>query len=406
MQTDACDGRPSSEMERGGTLTHRVTPRPDQDGDQAPNGRRARAARRSGTTTTRDRGLPRIDGAETAASRPPEASRRRPPGPERLLRATRAIGASRNAREITETLRTEVSHILAGADCRVDVHLDTEKMLECLPTALAGDTGAPTHHASMTLDPIAERAIQRGRLVRTQAGGEHVRLVIPLLSKDEPWGYVDVRARRLRPPDKEETAFLQMLADSAAATLENACLRGSIGDQGITDRVTGFYSLSYFFERLRSETVRARRYRQPLSFVAFEIDDFEEFVSRRGQVVGVYLLRAISRLLRGSMRQRVDIACRYHGGKFALLLPNTPCSTYGAALVAERLRDMLEATEFRNDDDQSLGHFTLSAGVAGFPSQCDDADELAAAAEKALTLAQHTGGNRVKIYVQEPTRHI
>ena len=389
--------------------------------------------------TTQDRALPPIDGAETAASRRPEAFRRRAPRLDRLLRATRAIGASRNAREITEALRTEMAHILAGADCRIDVHLNTEKMPECLPNAVAGDTAAPTPNATMALDPIAARATQRGRPVRTDAGGEHVRLVIPLLSKDEPWGYVDVRARRLRAPDKEETAFLQLLADRAAATLESACLRGSLADQGITDRVTGFYSHSYFFERLRSETVRARRYRQPLSVVAFEIDDFEEFVSRYGQAVGVYLLRAISRLLRGSMRQRVDIASRYHGARFALLLPNTPCSTSGAALVAERLRDMLEATEFRNDDDQSFGNFTLSAGVAGvpqqagdaagnggaapksagpsattprgaggggFPSQCDDADELAAAAEKALALAQHTGGNRVKIYVQEPTHRI
>jgi diguanylate cyclase (GGDEF)-like protein len=385
-------------------LADRVTPGLRQDGDDAPNGRRTRAVRTSGMTATRDRARAQRAGVETAPARHSGALRRRGPRLDRLLKATRLIGVSRNARELTETLKTEMVNVLAGADCRIDVHLDTEKMLSCLPNAVVGDDGASAQRTTMALDPVAQRAIQRG-VPTSAAGGEPLRLVIPLLSKGEPWGFVDVRASRLRAPDKEEAAFLQLLADSAAATLERVCQRGSVADQGITDGVTGFFSRPYFLERLRSETVRARRYRQPLSAVVFEIDGFEEFVSRRGQAVGMYLLRAVGRLLKGSLRQRVDIASRFHGGKFALLLPNTPCSTSGAALVAERLRNMLEATEFRDDDDQSLGCFTLSAGVAGFPSQCDDADELAAATERALALAQRTG-NRVKIYVREATHHI
>ena len=98
------------------------------------------------------------------------------------------------------------------------------------------------------------------------------------------------------------------------------------------------------------------------------------------------------------MRHKVDLAYRCAGARFALLLPNTPCSKEGAALVAERMRDMLEVTDFRTGEDEYLGRFTLSAGVAGFPAQCDDADELAAAAEEALCEAKSTGKNRVKIY--------
>jgi diguanylate cyclase (GGDEF)-like protein len=246
-------------------------------------------------------------------------------------------------------------------------------------------------------DAIAEDALRRRRLVWVCPKGA-IRLVIPLLSRNEPWGYVDVQARRSSPPGEQDAAYLQSLANAAAAALEIACLRRSIGSEAMTDSVTGFYSGWHFFERLHSETARARRYGQPLSVIFFEIDDFDEFVEERGQAKGTYLLRAVSRLLRGSMRHKVDLAYRCAGARFALLLPSTTCSKDGAALVAERMRDMLEVTDFRTSEDEYLGRFTLSAGVAGFPAQCDDADELAAAAEEALADAKAAGKNRVRIY--------
>ena len=98
------------------------------------------------------------------------------------------------------------------------------------------------------------------------------------------------------------------------------------------------------------------------------------------------------------MRQRVDLICRYGGATFALLLPNTTCSPAGAPIVAERLRATLEATEFKTESGQLIGRFTLSAGLAGFPAQSDDADELAAAARQALAEARRAGKNRARVY--------
>jgi diguanylate cyclase (GGDEF)-like protein len=290
--------------------------------------------------------------------------------------------------------------VLAEVDCRIIVCLGHANPARRRSGGRAQDSGRARPESAPTdalTDALAEKALQRRRLACAARDGR-MRLVIPLLSRNEPWGYVDVQSRRSNPPAEQEAAYLQSLANSAAAALEIAWLRRNVGSEAMTDSITGFYSGWHFYERLHSETARARRYGQPLSAIVFEVDDFEDFVEDRGQAKGMYLLRAVSRLLKGSMRHKVDLAYRCSGARFALLLPNTPCSKDGAALVAERMRTLLEDTDFRTGEDEYLGRFTLSAGAAGYPAQCDDADELAAAAEEALCEAKSAGKNRVRIY--------
>ena len=85
-------------------------------------------------------------------------------------------------------------------------------------------------------------------------------------------------------------------------------------------------------------------------------------------------------------------------GEFALLLPNTGPFRPGAALVAQRLREAVEGMELRSEDNVSLGRFTLSVGVAGFPRHAEDADELGGCAVEALAKARALGGGRVQVY--------
>ena len=314
-----------------------------------------------------------------------------------LLRAVTAMSAAKNVHDVTEILTEEITRVLAETGCQIIVCLGHAKPARRPSGARARENPGRAQPESAPTDVLAEKALQRRRLTCADRDGR-MRLVIPLLSRNEPWGYVDVQSPRPSPLAEEEAAYLQSLANGAAAALEIAWLRRNVGSEAMTDSITGFYSGWHFYERLHSETARARRYDQPLSAIVFEVDDFADFVEERGQAKGTYLLRAVSRLLRGSMRHKVDLAYRCAGARFALLLPNTPCSKDGAALVAERMRNLLEVTDFRTGEDEYLGRFTLSAGVAGFPAQCDDADELAAAAEEALCEAKSAGKNRVRIY--------
>ena len=118
----------------------------------------------------------------------------------------------------------------------------------------------------------------------------------------------------------------------------------SAGNRSATDAVTGLYSRWYFYERLYAEVARARRYRQPLSLVVGELDGEEDLARSRGPAFRDAALAAMARLLLTSLRDKVDVACRLGGGKFALLLPNTPPGPESAGLVADRVRQRVAAT--------------------------------------------------------------
>jgi diguanylate cyclase (GGDEF)-like protein len=276
-------------------------------------------------------------------------------------------------------------------------------------SAAAGSAGALGPAATRTdaqggapSDTLVLRALAHGRPTQARTGGEPTRLVVPLVVAGEPVGYIEIHGRRLRRFTPDEVAVLQVLADYAAVAHEYARLGRSLGRQAAVDTVTGFFNRWYFSERLYSETARASRYKQPLSVVLAHIDGFDEFVGRNGRVAGDAVLKGIGRLLGAGLRRKVDIACRYADGDFAVLLPNTPPFKSGAALVAERLRATIEGMEFRNEDHESLGRFTLSLGIAGFPRHAEDADELGACAEEALSQARELGGNRLQVFGAPP----
>ncbi|HMK91438.1 MAG TPA: GGDEF domain-containing protein, partial [Thermoleophilia bacterium] len=142
-----------------------------------------------------------------------------------------------------------------------------------------------------------------------------------------------------------------------------------------------------------------------LSVILVGVDRFEEYLHRRGRTDANAVLKAIARLLTASLRNKVDIACVHADGEFGLLLPNTPPFKPGAALVGQRLRRAVEGMEFRDEDHASLGRFTVSIGVAGYPRHADDAEELGGLAVGALAEARTLGGNRVHVHGAPPAAY-
>jgi two-component system chemotaxis response regulator CheY len=216
-----------------------------------------------------------------------------------------------------------------------------------------------------------------------------------LILDNEATGFTDVSDGSSGRLDGDAVRAVQIIANQAALAVEIARLREAASHHGAADAMSGLYNRWHFYERLYSGTKRAERYRQPLSLIIAELDSFVKFTEERGETAGSQLLRAVGRRLDVNLRRKVDVACRHEAGTFAILLPNTPCRKLGAPLVAERLREAIEATEFRNEDNDMLGRFTLSVGVAGYPGHVEDADELAEAA--ALKTAAG-GKNKVVVY--------
>ena len=125
------------------------------------------------------------------------------------------------------------------------------------------------------------------------------------------------------------------------------------------DEVTNLYNQRYFMERLDEEFRRALRYGSPLSLVIADLDDFKAFNDTRGHLVGNELLRQVANVIRQGVRD-IDIAARYGGDEFVVLLPQTDGDQ--AARLAERLRTWIARLD---DVRASIGVASLSAGMTG-----------------------------------------
>lgn len=157
------------------------------------------------------------------------------------------------------------------------------------------------------------------------------------------------------------------------------------------DSLTGLLNHSTLKERLAVELARAERGNTALAFAMIDLDHFKKVNDTHGHAAGDRVLRALARLLRERLR-RTDIAGRYGGEEFALILPGANAET--AQRVLEDIRRNFAGVEHGVGGDTFT--VTLSAGVAVYP-KIADADELAQQADQALYESKHAGRNRTTL---------
>lgn len=163
-------------------------------------------------------------------------------------------------------------------------------------------------------------------------------------------------------------------------------------EQARTDALTGLFNFRHFNETLNHEMERVRRSGQPLALVIGDIDHFKRFNDTHGHEMGNRLLQAVAGTVDRQLR-KLDIACRYGGEEFAVILPGTPLGQ--ASKVAERIRAAVESLMLEDEAGQPL-QVTMSLGVAGFvASQTCTPSRLIDAADAELYSAKAAGRNRV-----------
>lgn len=163
------------------------------------------------------------------------------------------------------------------------------------------------------------------------------------------------------------------------------------------DELTGLHNFRMFREQLEREVFHSGRCSKPVSLVMLDVDHFKAFNDANGHEEGNRALQELARLLERALR-KCDVAVRYGGEEFALILP---CTTKTSAyLVAERTRDAIENHRFRGQHALPDGDLTVSAGVATFPADALDEGELVRRADRALYLAKAAGRNQVMLYGQ------
>ena len=175
------------------------------------------------------------------------------------------------------------------------------------------------------------------------------------------------------------------------------------GEREMSDTITRLHTAAFFNDQLPREIGRARRYTLPIALVHAEIDGFAGIVERFGVSIGSVLLKEVSSVIAGSIRD-MDYAARMEGARFSLLLTET--DRMGAYYVADRLRQQVEAYYLERQIDGRPFAITVSAGVAAFPQDADSAEDLVAKACEAYYNARARGPGSVAIHYRERREYI
>jgi diguanylate cyclase (GGDEF)-like protein len=208
----------------------------------------------------------------------------------------------------------------------------------------------------------------------------------------------DFSARTGLPHDGEELSQIGAAFDEMTHALQqrDAELKQALQDlqeQAITDPLTGLLNRRYLREYLPRELTRVRRSGASLAFIMVDLDYFKRVNDTLGHEAGDLVLRELGALLRGQIRAS-DVACRFGGEEFALVLPDA--SLEGAREKAEAVRASVRKLDLKYRD-KPIGPITASLGVALFPDHAEDADALMRAADEALYHAKGGGRDRVVI---------
>jgi diguanylate cyclase (GGDEF)-like protein/PAS domain S-box-containing protein len=260
-------------------------------------------------------------------------------------------------------------------------------------------------------------ALRRGQLQFFRSGEKasacrHIDLTdvtesfcVPFMAQGEALGIVSLQMRRTReqedlaprPSAEAERRLASVFAEQVALALGNLKLRESLHNQSICDPLTGLFNRRYMEESLEREFSRANRSKTCVAILMMDIDHFKRFNDNFGHQAGDALLRTLGDLLKRSTRGQ-DIACRYGGEEFVLVL--TDSSLPGALQRAEILRKEVKqmSVEYAG---QLLGAVSVSMGVALFPEHGTNMVDVLRASDQALYAAKREGRDRVSVWTAE-----
>jgi len=215
-------------------------------------------------------------------------------------------------------------------------------------------------------------------------------LVVPLHGREIETGLLWIcREEHDFSPTEIERA--SMIAGHARLALANAERYNHAKERAFIDDVTEAYNARYLLQATENEIQRAERYGRKLSVLFLDLDRFKLVNDNYGHLVGSQVLRQLSEVLAGCIRQ-VDTLARYGGDEFTILLTDTDHDV--GLTVAERIRATVADTRFEGDRGNAI-HLEISIGVSTYPDHSERRDSLLDAADKAMYLAKARGRNVV-----------
>jgi diguanylate cyclase (GGDEF)-like protein len=215
---------------------------------------------------------------------------------------------------------------------------------------------------------------------------------VPIRGRDSILGVIEL----INPPasvqfGEREMLLLQALGDYTAIALENARHMERIHQMTITDDCTNLFNSRHLHNVLESEIYRSGRYGYKFSLVFFDLDHFKQVNDTHGHLVGSRLLAQVGQLIKDHLRM-IDLAFRYGGDEFVVLLPQTDRTA--AINVARRLHRLVSDAVFLREDAINL-RLTASFGLACYPEDATGKDDLIRQADEAMYLVKNTVRNSI-----------
>ncbi len=158
------------------------------------------------------------------------------------------------------------------------------------------------------------------------------------------------------------------------------------------DSMTKLYTKEYLYKIVSLQVRKSITLHLPFSILMIDVDNFKKYNDTHGHPMGDIVLKKVAEILLNSIRSN-DIAIRFGGEEFLLYLSDAP-KRYSIK-VAERIRKTIEETQFPNEHTQPLGKITVSIGIASFPEDGNDLENLIKIADDNLYEAKNSGRNRI-----------
>lgn len=217
-------------------------------------------------------------------------------------------------------------------------------------------------------------------------------LIMPLKAKDKVKGLliVDNLYTQKKITDTDLKIFT-MLANQAGLAIENSQLYEMVRHKSDTDSLTGLWNHGFFQFQLAKELKLAKKEHLPLSLLIMDIDNFKKLNDTQGHQKGDEILKVIADIVKDSSRD-IDYVCRYGGEEFSMILTQT--SKDQALNIAERIRQRINEYIFHSAKDGEAMKMSISIGLAAFPDNAKNQQELISQADKAMYSAKFGGKNQ------------
>jgi diguanylate cyclase (GGDEF)-like protein len=217
---------------------------------------------------------------------------------------------------------------------------------------------------------------------------------LPLIVKNKAIGSLIIASRRPNAYSSAQVLLLERLAFQIAMPIENTRLYARAEQRARIDEITGLFNRRYFNECIKLEIERHARYSGMMSLILLDLDYFKAYNDVQGHTAGDKILELIGRLVTGGLRN-TDLAFRYGGDEFAIILPQSESGD--ALVVAERVRRKIAIEMNRKSIKLSA-----SLGLACWPVDGYTPGDMVNAADRALYHAKQSGGNRTCVFSRIP----